>query len=290
MLIIKKSYELIQVLNKFKLKNSNLQISFIPTMGNLHAGHLELIKYGLLKSHCLIVSIFVNPIQFSESEDFKKYPKNLKQDIKKLIAYQVDILFCPTLKSMYPYGCKNHTYIDVPQYSSILEGEKRPKHFLGVATIIAKLFNLIRPQIAIFGQKDFQQLIMVRQLILHMNYNIKIISVPTIREFDGLALSSRNQYLSIRERKIAPNLYQILFQLSKKIKSNTIDIIINNEKSFLHEASSKLIACGFKIDLLKIRNAKNLMKLNNNNKHIIILCSAWIGKTRLIDNIKFKLF
>lgn len=290
MLIIKKSYELVQVLNKLESNNSNLNIAFIPTMGNLHAGHLELIKYGRLKAHYLIVSIFVNPIQFSESEDFNKYPRNLKKDIKKLIEYQVDILFCPTLKSMYPYGYKNHTYIDVPQYSSILEGEKRPKHFLGVATIIAKLFNLIRPQIAIFGQKDFQQLIMVRQLISHMNYNIKIIGIPTIRAFDGLALSSRNQHLSIEERKIAPNLYQILSELSKKIKSNTIDVIINNEKSFLYEASFKLISCGFKIDLLKIRNAKNLMKLNKNSKYIIILCSVWIGKTRLIDNVKFKLF
>ncbi|MDQ1237486.1 MAG: pantoate--beta-alanine ligase [Wigglesworthia glossinidia] len=289
MLIIKKPTKLVSILKKQRLCNPDLYVSLIATMGNLHQGHFELIKYGRLKSNYLIVSIFVNPMQFSTFEDFNIYPKKLKEDIKRLIEYQVDILFAPTSKAMYPNNYKNHTYINVPKYSSILEGEKRPGHFLGVTTIVSKLFNLISPQLVVFGEKDFQQLIIIRQLIMHMNYNIKIVSLPTIRAFDGLALSSRNQYLTIKERKIAPILYKILLQLSKNIQNKNIKDIILQKKMLLHEASIKLNSYGFKVDLLKIRSAKDLMKLNKHNKNIIILCSAWLGKTRLIDNIKFKL-
>lgn len=258
-------------------------------MGNLHRGHLELIKIGKLKSNILIISIFINPAQFSNSKDFRNYPKTLNEDIKKLIEYKVDILFCPTLKSMYPFGYKNHTLVNVVQYSSILDGKTMSNHFIGVATIISKLFNLINPDIAIFGQKDFQQLIMIRQLVLHMNYNIKILSAPIIRCFDGLALSSRNRHLSLEERKKAPKIYNILLELSKKIKLNKLYNLKKDYDAILKNYLIKLNNYGFKVEVLSIRNAKNLMPIDENSKQAVILCSAKIGSIRLVDNIKIKL-
>lgn len=262
-------FENINEIKNYLSKQSHKKIGFVPTMGGLHQGHLSLIE--TIKTHCdlVVVSIFVNPAQFGPTEDLSTYPRPLEADKKKLNTLKIDILFLPTVEIIYP---KNSTlFIDMGKISTILCGKTRPDFFNGIALVIAKLFNIIQPDIAIFGDKDFQQLRVIKQLVKDLNFNIKIISGKTIREQDGLAMSSRNVYLTTTERKTAPKFYQILN--SVKINSNIKEI--KNE-----------LSQNFKVDYLEILDSNTLKKITVDSKEIIVISAVVLGKTRLIDNIR----
>ncbi|WP_367670788.1 pantoate--beta-alanine ligase [Sodalis-like secondary symbiont of Drepanosiphum platanoidis] len=268
-----------------KIHKKNNTIALIPTMGNLHLGHIKLIEVGQKNADKVIVSIFVNPMQFKNLNDSKKYPRSLKEDFKKLKLNNVDIVFCPRLKKMYLNNFIDQIFVNIPSSYNILESKNRPYHFKGVMTIVSKLFNIISPEIACFGKKDFQQLFFIKKLVIQMNYNIQILGVPIVRDNDGLALSSRNILLNSKERKIAPEIYKTIKWISKKINKNNLK---NN--NFLKKAYKNLVKHGFKIDILTIRDSKTLnKKLTKKTSSIIILCSAWIGKVRLIDNLEMLL-
>ncbi|WMY97434.1 MAG: pantoate--beta-alanine ligase [Arsenophonus sp.] len=284
MLIIEDKNILKETIQEIVAKK-NKKIALIPTMGNIHDGHLSLIKAGMNHANIIIVSIFVNPMQFNEEKDFITYPRTLNQDYEILKKNNVNIVYVPHFKDIYPNGINEHTFINVQSLSNILEGKSRPNHFYGVATIIAKLFNIIQPNLACFGEKDYQQLLLIRKMTLDLNYPIKIISVPIVRDINGLALSSRNKLLDEKEKKIANKINKILNNCAKKIenKINTIQKIIESTKK-------ELIKNKIKLDTIFIRNAQNLNELNEKTKYAIILLSVRIGKIRLIDNKKIKLF
>ncbi|CAL1329027.1 pantoate--beta-alanine ligase [Candidatus Providencia siddallii] len=267
------------------LKKNKKQIGFIPTMGNLHNGHLMLIKKAKQIADIIIVSIYVNPMQFDCKNDFKNYPRTLKNDYLKLKKNNVDLVFSPTnLFSKYN-SLKYQTFVEVPKFSSIAEGINRHLHFRGVSTVLTKLFNLIKPNIALFGEKDYQQLQLVHKLVRDLSFDIKIISIPTVRLKNGLALSSRNNNLSKKELKIAPQLYNILKKAKIKLIHSKQTI-----ESIKSEIKKDLLDSGFIPDSIFIRDALNLEKINNNSKKAIILIAVWLGKTRLIDNLKINLF
>lgn len=252
-------------------KQSHKKIGFVPTMGGLHQGHLSLIE--TIKKHCglVVVSIFVNPAQFGKNEDLTTYPRPLELDKKKLTTLKVDVLFLPTVEVIYPKGAS--LFIDMGKISTILCGKTRPDFFNGIALVVTKLFNIIQPNIAIFGEKDFQQLFIIKQLVKDLNLNLNIISNKTIREKDGLAMSSRHIYLTPNERKIAPKFYQIL----KTIKIDT------NLKTIENKLSQY-----FKVDYLEILDSNTLEKTTIDSKEFIVLSAVILGKTRLIDNIFLK--
>jgi len=262
-----------------ELRKKNKTIGFIPTMGALHAGHLKLVRESKAKNNVTIVSIFVNPAQFSPNEDLAKYPRPFKQDKKILENEKVDYLFYPDVKTMYPAGFQ--TYISVNNLSNIFEGKSRPGHFTGVSTIVMKLFNLIQPTNAYFGQKDFQQCAVIRQMVRDLNLSIVINVIPTVRDQDGLALSSRNIFLNKEERKQALNLYQSLLLGKELVIAGNKDVanIKLEIKKYLEK--NKLI----KLDYIEICDPENLSPVKVVTKKVVILIAAYVGKTRLIDNI-----
>lgn len=267
------------------LKNKRKKIGLVPTMGNLHDAHIKLILLSKRYVDIVIVSIFINPMQFDNMLDLKKYPKSFKEDCKILQENNVDIVFFPNIHEIYPNGIKNQTFVEVPQLSKIIEGQVRPGHFKGVTTIVSKLFNLIQPDFAFFGEKDYQQLLIIKILVKELNYMIRIISLPIIRLKNGLAFSSRNNNLNIEEKKIAPDLYKIIQKTSESIiKENRKNItkIINLSKILL-------LKKGFSVDIFDIFDYKTLNPLSKKRKTVILLASVWLGKTRLIDNKKFLL-
>lgn len=289
MLLIKTLSELKIEIKKIRFINK--RISLIPTMGSLHAGHMKLIKAGAVRSDITIVSIFVNPTQFDSISDLNNYPKNHIEDYKKLIKDgNTNIMFAPETCEMYPNGIAENTFIEVPLLSNILEGKKRLGHFRGVATIISKLFNLIQPNVVCFGEKDFQQLLLVRQLVRDMNYDIEIVGVPIVRDQNGLALSSRNINLKKKEQLKAIHINRALQFVLKKLKSNPDyqnykkieNFLILNIKQYCFQHDLKL-------DTLDVRDMDSLKKINKNSIRIIILISAWIGNNRLIDNVQINL-
>lgn len=263
----------------FALKSKNQTIGFVPTMGALHEGHLTLVRAA--KRHCdkVVVSIFVNPTQFGPNEDSKKYPRNLKKDCTLLKKEGADFIFLPSKISMYPEGYK--TFIEAANLGKIMCGGSRPDHFRGVATIVAKLFNIIKPDIAFFGAKDFQQQAIIRKMVQDLNMDIKIITVPTVREKDGLAMSSRNAYLSGKERKAASVLYRSLRMAKGLIKNEETDpeVVISKIKTMIMKEKM------FKIDYIEIRDLETLGKIRKIKGKTLIAFAAYIGKTRLIDNI-----
>ncbi len=259
------------------------KIGFIPTMGNLHKGHVSLIsslkQAGATK---IVTSIFVNPTQFGINEDYAIYPRTLDSDEKKLREHNVDLLFSPSTDIMYPKNPLSGLIIEYPEYSNILCGEYRPSHFCGVLWVVNKLFNIINPDIAVFGQKDYQQYILIKNMVKDLFMPITIACSPIIRESDGLALSSRNQYLSKQERLIAPKLYESLkearISIGRKLKITDIE---NNGISFLRRNN-------FLVEYFSIRRSSDLKQFDNNqpfSKSIIILAAVKIGRIRLIDNI-----
>ncbi|PHR83416.1 MAG: pantoate--beta-alanine ligase [Colwellia sp.] len=261
----------------------NLKVAFVPTMGNLHNGHLALVEAAHQHADKVIVSIFVNPMQFGLSEDIDNYPKTLEQDKKRLSQVNADLLFIPTSKIIYPKGYTDNTFVDVPNISNKYCGKSRPGHFRGVATIVCKLFNLVQPDVACFGSKDYQQLQVIRTMVEDLSMPVKIIPVEIIREESGLAMSSRNGYLTPKERLVAPVLYQTLQWLAEQIKT---------EKDFYRlcqQASNKINQVGLTTDYINICHAYTLIKAKRNDKDLVILASAFCGKARLIDNIQITL-
>ncbi|MGB2697103.1 MAG: pantoate--beta-alanine ligase [Candidatus Zixiibacteriota bacterium] len=257
-------------------------IGFVPTMGYLHEGHLSLIRVAKKKSDVLVVSIFVNPTQFGPQEDLKKYPRNLRRDKRLLKELRCDYLFYPQIRDMYTEGYE--TYIEVGKSTKDLEGACRPGHFQGVTTIVAKLFSIIMPNVAVFGQKDFQQVHVLKRMVKDLNFPVKILVAPTIREKSGLALSSRNSYLSIEERKQALSLYKSLNLARKLIKSGERD------SKKIKDKMRKLIQKGPKarIDYIAINDSETLEPLKKIRGNIVIPLAVKIGNTRLIDNIILK--
>nr|WP_219606564.1 pantoate--beta-alanine ligase [Pectobacterium sp. CFBP8739] len=255
------------------------RIALVPTMGNLHDGHMTLVDEAKARADIVIVSIFVNPMQFERPDDLARYPRTLQEDCEKLNRRGADLVFAPSPDVVYPNGLESQTFVDVPGLSSMLEGASRPGHFRGVATIVSKLFNLVQPDLACFGEKDYQQLALIRQLVRDMGYDIDIIGVPIVRAKDGLALSSRNGYLSAEERQLAPKLYQLMMDLSAQLDNGDRQI-----DTLLEQTAEQLREAGFTPDELFIRDAETLQPLNTASTRAVILMAAWLGKARLIDN------
>lgn len=248
-------------------------------MGNLHKGHLALVQTAASHADQVMVSIFVNPTQFGPDEDFSSYPRTFEADFAKLAKLPVDAIFAPSEVVLYPEGASSPVFVDVPELGDILCGAFRPGHFRGVATVITKLFNLVRPDFAVFGEKDYQQLLVIRRLTRALLYRVRIVGTPTVRESDGLALSSRNQYLTPAQRRVAPQLHMALREAAESLASG--EAISDIERQEL----AKLEAAGFRPDYFAIRDAKSLASPEEGSEKVI-LAAAWLGKARLIDNIK----
>jgi len=265
-----------------RLKQEGKIIGFVPTMGYLHEGHLSLMRIAKKKSDVLVVSIFVNPTQFGPQEDFQRYPRDLARDKRLIKKIGCDFLFSPSIKDMYPQGYK--TYVDVQNLTKVLEGASRPGHFRGVTTVVAKLFNIVQPDIAVFGQKDAQQAVVLEKMVDDLDYGMKMIIAPTVREKNGLALSSRNLYLSSEQRKQAKVLYQALRLAKVMIKKGERNPskIISKMRELINKQPLP------QVDYIAITDAKSLEPLNRLKGEIIISLAVRFGKTRLIDNIKRK--
>ena len=261
-------------------QQAGLKIAFVPTMGNLHAGHLSLVEKATEMADRVVVSVFVNPLQFNDSSDFDAYPRTLDADIQKLDDYRVDALFVPSEKELYPRGREQMTMVEVPALSTILEGRSRPGHFRGVATVVAKLFNCVQPQVAILGEKDFQQLLVIKQMVVDLNFPIEIIGMPTRREEDGLAMSSRNSRLSEEERQKAPALYRALRTTRDKIRAGERDFAGLEAHAIEHITGEGLLP-----EYLRVRSANDLGSPQINDD-LVIVAAARLGQTRLIDNIR----
>ncbi|MDL7762490.1 pantoate--beta-alanine ligase [Escherichia coli] len=262
-----------------RLRMEGKRVALVPTMGNLHDGHMKLVDEAKARADVVVVSIFVNPMQFDRPEDLARYPRTLQEDCEKLNKRKVDLVFAPSVKEIYPNGTETHTYVDVPGLSTMLEGASRPGHFRGVSTIVSKLFNLVQPDIACFGEKDFQQLALIRKMVADMGFDIEIIGVPIMRAKDGLALSSRNGYLTAEQRKIAPGLYKVLSSIADKLQAGERDL-----DEIIAIAGQELNEKGFRADDIQIRDADTLLEVSENSKRVVILVAAWLGDARLIDN------
>ena len=262
-----------------RLRMEGKRVALVPTMGNLHDGHMKLVDEAKARADVVVVSIFVNPMQFDRPEDLARYPRTLQEDCEKLNKRKVDLVFAPSVKEIYPNGTETHTYVDVPGLSTMLEGASRPGHFRGVSTIVSKLFNLVQPDIACFGEKDFQQLALIRKMVADMGFDIEIIGVPIMRAKDGLALSSRNGYLTAEQRKIAPALYKVLSSIADKLQAGERDL-----DEIIAIAGQELNEKGFRADDILIRDADTLLEVSENSKRAVILVAAWLGDARLIDN------
>jgi pantoate--beta-alanine ligase len=258
-------------------------IAFVPTMGNLHEGHIALVKRAQELGSKVVVSIFVNPTQFDRKEDLAAYPRTLEEDFARLREADTDMVFTPTPALMYPTGGLA-TKVEVPGISQLLEGASRPGHFTGVSTVVCKLFNLVQPDVAVFGEKDFQQLMLIRQMVRDLDMDIRIVGLPTVREADGLAMSSRNGYLSAEERKIAPQFNRILREVVDALHKGGQDYA-----SLQESAVKSLELQGFRPDYVEIRRTVDLLPPQaNETGSLVVLGSAWLGKARLIDNIPLQ--
>ncbi|EII3338037.1 pantoate--beta-alanine ligase [Escherichia coli] len=262
-----------------RLRMEGKRVALVPTMGNLHDGHMKLVDEAKARADVVVVSIFVNPMQFDRPEDLARYPRTLQEDCEKLNKRKVDLVFAPSVKEIYPNGTETHTYVDVPGLSTMLEGASRPGHFRGVSTIVSKLFNLVQPDIACFGEKDFQQLALIRKMVADMGFDIEIVGVPIMRAKDGLALSSRNGYLTAEQRKIAPGLYKVLSSIADKLQAGELDL-----DEIITIAGQELNEKGFRADDIQIRDADTLLEVSETSKRAVILVAAWLGDARLIDN------
>lgn len=262
-----------------QFKRDGRTVAFVPTMGNLHEGHLTLVKKARELADIVVVSIFVNPMQFDRADDLNNYPRTLEADLSKLTGEGVELVFTPTPEVMYPDGLDKQTFVEVPGISHMLEGASRPGHFRGVATIVAKLFNIVQPDFACFGEKDFQQLAVISHMRTDLALDIQIIGVPTVREMDGLAMSSRNSNLTIDERQRAPVLARTMRWISSAIRGGRDDYA-----SVIEDATDQLRAADLQPDEIFICDAKTLQAITSESTQAVILMSAFLGKTRLIDN------
>jgi len=256
-------------------------VAFVPTMGNLHQGHLALVQQAREHGRCVVVSIFVNPLQFGPNEDFAKYPRTFEQDCEKLEGL-ADVVFAPTMEDLYPEP--QQVYIEPPPVAGELCGAFRPGHFRGVATVVLKLFNIVQPQAAVFGKKDYQQLHVIRAMVRQLNLPVEIVAAETDRAEDGLALSSRNGYLSAEERTEAVRLYRNLEQIKESIAVGRVDF-----SGLECAAIADLEAHGWWVDYVSVRAAASLAPAKAGEMNLVVLAAAWLGKTRLIDNLEICL-
>ncbi len=265
-------------------RQNRRSIAFVPTMGNLHAGHMALVERARVLSECVVTSVFVNPLQFDRAADLEAYPRTLERDARMLSEAKVQYLFAPEVQDMYPAPPDEGTRVTVTGISERHEGEYRPGHFTGVATVVTKLFNIVRPDIAIFGEKDYQQLQVIRKLVFDLNLPVKIVSVPTQREADGLAMSSRNGRLSAEERNIAPRLYKVLTFIERAIRSRDFDHRV------LEQHGDKLLRqAGFQPEYLRICHAGTLEQSLPRDDQLVILAAVWLNAVRLIDCLPINL-
>lgn len=260
------------------------QIGFVPTMGNLHAGHVSLVQIAAQRADFVVASIFVNPLQFGAGEDLDKYPRTLAADQEKLLAAGCHLLFHPDIAEIYPHGMGDQARVSVPGVSEGLCGASRPGHFEGVATVVTKLFNMVQPDLAVFGEKDYQQLAVIRALVQDLNMPIQIIGEPTVRAEDGLALSSRNGYLSPEQRAAAPALYRELSAMADAIRHGQRDYA-----ALIVAAQAQLLAAGFRPDYLEVRHALTLRPAMIDDRDVVVIAAAYLGTTRLIDNLYLHL-
>ena len=265
-------------------RQKGLSIAFVPTMGNLHQGHLDLVRKAKRLCDVVVVSIFVNPLQFGPNEDLDAYPRTLSADKEKLFAEGVQVLYAPGVEEIYPEGMAAQTQVQVPDLGNTLCGSSRPGHFDGVTTVVSKLFNIVQPDVAVFGEKDFQQLSIVRKMVKDLCMPIEIVAVATTRDEDGLAKSSRNGYLNDQQRNIAPVLHQTLNSCREAIACG-----FDNFLQLESHARMKLLQAGFEPDYFAIRDARTLLAVTEDTEEIAILAAARLGATRLIDNVKLGL-
>lgn len=278
MQIINSKTELHEQLDEWREQGEH--IALVATMGNLHAGHISLVDLAREHAERVVVTVYVNPTQFGQDEDFDEYPRTLERDTMRLKKIGADILYAPTDESVYPFGHDCATVVSVPGLTENFCGASRPGHFDGVTTVVARLFACVQPDVAVFGQKDFQQQLVIRYMTEDLGLPIRIITGPTVREDDGLAMSSRNLYLSDDERKIAPRLHEVLESLGNQLASG------NREFETLEASgSADLEAAGFEIDYLAIRRAENLAAPNRDCDELVVLAAVRLGKARLIDNV-----
>lgn len=254
-------------------------VAFVPTMGNLHAGHLSLVKHAHALADRVVVSVFVNPLQFGQGEDFDSYPRTFERDQALLASEGTDLLFSPSVATMYPKPQAEQTRVEVPGLSELLCGATRPGHFVGVATVVCKLFNMVQPDIALFGKKDFQQLMVIRRMVDDLAMPIRVVGVKTLREDDGLAMSSRNGYLTEQERQIAPRLYRVISELHDRLVTGD-----DGYAGLEERAAAELKAYGLRTDYVAIRRSADLSLPGAGDRELVILAAAYLGKARLIDN------
>jgi pantoate--beta-alanine ligase len=263
-----------------RARSEGKRIGLVPTMGNLHSGHTALVTKAAQRSDFVVATIFVNPMQFGPNEDLATYPRTLAADQEKLLEAGCHLLFTPNVEEMYPHGMTDQTTVRVPVISEGLCGASRPGHFDGVSTVVSKLFNMVQPDMAVFGEKDFQQLSVIRAMVRDLNMPIHIIGEPTVRADDGLALSSRNGYLNEEQRAIAPLLYQVIQQIGTAVDGGNKDFA-----TLLDAGKRQLDAAGLRPDYLEIREATSLRPATVQDSDLVILAAVFLGKTRLIDNL-----
>ena len=278
MIIANTREELIEQLTDWRQHGH--RIALVPTMGNLHSGHMSLVTKAREHAERVVVSIFVNPTQFSEEEDFEDYPRTMERDTRRLKKPAADLIFAPDVDTMYPFGLTNATTVSVPRITENFCGASRPGHFDGVTSIVARLFALVQPDVAIFGQKDYQQQLVIRHMSQDLNLPISIITAETVRESDGLAMSSRNLYLSDEERQLAPTLFKALSEVGTKVQAGRRDFDVLES-----ESAAQLTAAGFTVDYFAIPRAQNLEMPDRDCDELVILAGAQLGRARLIDNI-----
>jgi pantoate--beta-alanine ligase len=258
-----------------------LRVAFVPTMGNLHAGHVSLIEAARRRGDRFVASIFVNPMQFGPNEDFAHYPRTPQQDERMLAAAGCSLMFTPEVGEIYPHGAERATRVEVPGLSRILDGEFRPGHFEGVTTVVAKLFHIVEPDVAVFGEKDFQQLTIIRRMVAELCVPVEIVAAPTVRDADGVAMSSRNQYLTAAERALAPRIYATLEQAAVRLRSGEADFA-----SIERAGVQALTQAGFAPEYFAVRQAADLASPTPAARTLVVLTAARLGKARLIDNVQ----
>jgi pantoate--beta-alanine ligase len=281
-------FHTLRELRAFLDDHAGKHVGFVPTMGNLHAGHCELVRHAKSRADIVVVSIFVNPLQFGANEDFGSYPRTLQADCEQLQAVGADIVFAPAVEALYPdfngQDLQQQVIVQPPPLADILCGASRPGHFSGVATVVTKLFHMVQPDLAVFGKKDYQQLMVIRALVRQLNFGIEIVGVDTKRELSGLAMSSRNGYLSPEQKTQAAQLYAQLQQLRTALESGRRDY-----ESLCQEAASALKQLGWQVDYVEIRAQQDLSLPGPDQTELVVLAAAKLGNTRLIDNCEVNL-
>lgn len=283
MRIVRQIAELREVVRTWR--EQKLVMGFVPTMGNLHEGHLALVTAAQRYSDRVVVSLFVNPTQFGQGEDYAAYPRTLEADCAQLQALAVDLLFAPTTSEIYPHDIAQHTLVDVPALSGILCGVFRPGHFTGMATVVAKLLNIVQPDVAVFGRKDYQQLLVIQRMVADLALPVQVIGVPTVREPDGLARSSRNAYLNAEQRARAPALYRTLSEIARRLREDGVVQCALLEAQGCEALRQK----GLRPDYVSIRRQADLLGPQAADTELVILAAAWLGEARLIDNVELSL-